>query len=292
MAVTQPEPSAAALAAAWAYLERERPQQALKALEQVDHGTPGFWEARASALHALELYDDAVAAAREGLTTDPDSLNLSYLLASGLTELNELGAAEHAVLSALRLAPDNSSLLSLYARMLASGNQLEKAHHVILEARRYEPDSVHVRATEAYVLWALGRDREAMRAARAVLAINPDHASGLAIVGMIQSDDGRHQQSFHRLRRMLGNNPALLLTIGEHLPAAQAASHRLMKPVARTMTPHGPAVTWLVAMITVMIGAALQNLWIVIGVALVYVAYALYGHIVYWTLLWYYKRRG
>jgi hypothetical protein len=41
-----------------------------------------------------------------------------------------------------------------------------------------------------------------------------------------------------------------------------------------------------------MIGAALQNLWIVIGVALVYVAYALYGHIVYWTLLWYYKRRG
>ena len=290
MTVPAPDPAAAALALASHHLAQSRPDRALDAIDGLDPGVEGYWAIRAAVSHDLERYDDAVKAARKGLQEAPDDVRLQYVLASGLFELNFLAAAERVVLTVLRNDPTDPSFLSLYARMLASGGQLEKASNVISAARRHDPEDLGAMRTQAYVLWVDTRDREAAEIVRKLLADNPDDAAALMLLSTMEADEGAHQQSFQRIRRALGANPGLYRNLGEHMPERRAIGHALMKPVSFTMTPHGPAVMWLAAIAAILLGAAFRSVVVVGVVAALYLLYALYGHVVYRTLRWYYRR--
>jgi tetratricopeptide (TPR) repeat protein len=284
------DPGAAALRAAQVYLEQGRADRALVAIGRVEPNTRAYWMVRARALHDLGRYSEARSAAQRAMHDGEDWLVL-YIMASSLTELGDLAEAEHTVLRALALEPTNAALLSLYARTLATGGQLEKALRVVAEARRHEPQQTHAMGTEACILWALGDDRQARVLVHEMLALNPEDNVALGLLSMLDADSGNMQESFARVRRMLANNPALISKLGPDLATHRAAGHTFMKPVSGTMTPHGPAVLWLTAIAGLLLGIAFQNLWLV-GVAVIgYLIYIVYGHVVFWTLRWYYKRR-
>lgn len=291
MTGAQHDPSAAALVLASHHLSQSRPDRALQALERSDPTSPGYWRLLATALHNTERYAEAAGAAREGLKQDPDTVGLMYVLASALTELNELAAAERIALHAVRLEPESVMVMSLYGRMLATGGQLEKAAAVLAEARRLDPDDRAVLRTQAFVLWIQTRDRQAVAIIRELLAHDPQDPAALLLLSAIEGEEGAHHTSYDRVRRVLSRDPTLILSLGEHLHEQAAAAHPMMAPARRFLTPHGPAVLWLLVIGALLLSIALRQVWAGLVVAGLYLIYAVYGHVVYRWLRWRFKRR-
>jgi hypothetical protein len=123
-----------------------------------------------------------------------------------------------------------------------------------------------------------------------VLAGWPEHETALLLLAALEAERGEHDRSYGRLRRVLGRNPALIGALRAGISESDAAAHPLMTPVRPFMTTTGPAVLWL-AMAFVIAGLALRAMSIALGVALLYLVYAAYGHVVFRWLKFHGRKR-
>jgi tetratricopeptide (TPR) repeat protein len=248
------------------YLEVERPERALEALERgpVDLEDPETWEVRAEALLDSRKYVEAARAAREGLTREPDDLSLLETLALAELGLARYDEADRTILRALELWPDNPLLVAQRAMILARATRFREAQKLADDAVRGAPDSTHVLRVRAQVD-ALSEDRlRTKRSVEALLAVEPADPMGLALAGALASEDKRYGDAARHL-----SEAARLVPDDADIAAAaretRIAAHPLLAPV-RPLLRFGRFRSWLVylLLIGVLAAARLQTLRIVV----------------------------
>jgi tetratricopeptide (TPR) repeat protein len=172
------------LALARHYAAIGQPKRVLEALERVESHDAEAWALRGEALYQVDRYEEGADAARRGLELEPEHAVLLDVLALNLIELDELGAAEQALLAALELWPDDPTLICHYALACARGGQFDKARRLVERAAQLEPEDVDVLRVRAQVAQLSG-DRKASKYVDELLALEPDDRVGHMLRGNV-----------------------------------------------------------------------------------------------------------
>jgi tetratricopeptide (TPR) repeat protein len=124
-------------------LELGQPSHALELLDRLwgnDLSREDCWFLRGQALYGLQRFLDAGRISAEGLERAPQSVALLYLLCNCEAQLNDLAAAEHALVRALALLPGNMLLVCRYVHLLARQGRLAEAEAQLERATLLDPD--------------------------------------------------------------------------------------------------------------------------------------------------------
>jgi tetratricopeptide (TPR) repeat protein len=240
---------AIAIEAARRYIQIGRPERALESLSRLDLDETIGGEAlllRGYALLAMERYDDAADAARDGLEVEPGSPELLYLLSHAEAARDRLGDAEAAVLAALAVTPEDPELLAHYGELLMRGNVLDKAERVLDAAAEADPDSLRVLEKRITLAYLYGRDREAKELSEQLLAIEPESVRGRQMLGVFAFNRGNVRSAARHYGEAVRANPE------DDGMARQARSVRAMarNPLwwpTLLLVPLGPAGSWVAA---------------------------------------------
>ena len=246
------EPDHGALQLAEHYLEINRPQEALHALDsaQVPMDAPGAWLIRGSALFALERHHEASKAAQEGLREDPDDVWLLHLLSIAEEARGDLAASERAILAALELAPEVPGLYAQYADLLMRAGQLDKAHQVIERAAAIDPEDISVLRARMSYAYVTGKAREGEKWSRKLLELEPEHPGAHGMLGVFKIEQG----SVYGAREHYENAVTLDPSNPDAREAAieiRTATHPALLPV-RLIDRLGVAGSWIAAVIVIM----------------------------------------
>lgn len=251
--------SGQALALASHHLVTGHPDRSLEALDRLpgdDALQPAALMLRGRALLALDRDDEARHVAERALSTDGDSPDLWSLLADACWALDDLPAAEHAVLTALRLRPTDAGLMADYARILAEAGQDKKAAAVLSRAAELDPESVDVATARAYLALARGDDREALRSAKRAIAHAPDSVSAQSMLGLSSLLRGDGATAWRASRSAASSsigNPQL----AELARESRLQAHPTMAGM-RLITRFGQVQVWLFGLVLVfVVGAVL-----------------------------------
>jgi cytochrome c-type biogenesis protein CcmH/NrfG len=259
-----------ALQAAQRYIEIGRPQQALTALSSLDSEEAASVEAhrlRGFAFLGIEDFGRAADEARDGLEQDPADVGLLYLLASAEEQQFRLAEAESAILAALEQDPDDVELLCRYAEILMRGCELGKAERVLDAAAAAEPDSVVVLGARQSLAYLRGRDREAKRLSRELLAIDPQSVRGHRMLGVYEINRGNAWSAADRFGEAVRDDPTDELYAADAREARRMARNPLWWPTlffARV----GVVTSWVVA-VAVIVGLGALGLTSAAAIALV-----------------------
>ncbi|HWS72153.1 MAG TPA: sulfatase-like hydrolase/transferase, partial [Thermoanaerobaculia bacterium] len=201
------------LRAAFALFRAGRDAEALGAFQKILGAHPGMtdvWDVTAKTYARLGRRDEAIAAAREGLKTNPRSSVLALAVAEYALEAGQLEEArQHAELALPLDAPRAHDLL---ARIALARNDLGAAEqHARLATAGGDRGAANV--TLARVLKQGGRDAEALaaadEAARIVTAENKPPFAGLAFLrGDLLARLGRDREAEEAFRQEIALSPA------------------------------------------------------------------------------------
>lgn len=219
-------------------LELGRPETAIRALDRalaIDSGSDQARIARAQAMASAGRFADARTELTElGNAGDPEACALAGLCALALGDPSEAygwfdsvqESARHAALlrnlgHACRANDDLEEAVTAYARALDRDATDEDARSglaltltrlgrgeealVVLQSR---PRATHV---ESVVLFSLGRDQEALEAARRAIASDPPAAASLAWSARLLATLGRLDESLEACERALAIDPRSFL---------------------------------------------------------------------------------
>lgn len=223
-----------ALMLAEAYVRMRRGARALEVLQDASPEEARTWLRRANALHLLERYEEAVAAARTGLSIDAEDSYLYAALGRAEFALLHLEEAEQALRESLRLNPYEAETHSALAVLLLSMNRLAEANQVSGQAVQLAAAHPPVRGMDIYVRLASGNSETADELSAELLADAPDDPIAHYCRGMTRAQRGdvrgaaRHYREAARLQP---DNRALV-------KAARISHHwifwplRLLSPIA------------------------------------------------------------
>ena len=270
-----------------------RGERALEVLREGDGwatGNPEAWMLRGRALVTLERHKDAVGVFERGLALRPEDTEMLYLLAYSEKMLGHIAAAERHLLQALRVAPHSAVLLSEYAALVARAGQFGKAHALLARAEQADPESPSVVRIRAFLATLEGRDREAVKHARALLAEMPDDANAHVIAAQKLLNVGRPEAGFRHAREAVTLDARVADDNKEWLRHQRMLSHWAMIPL-RPIQRYGPAVIWGGAIALLFVLRSLGWKGAALGVALVYLAFVIYSWVVPPVVRWYLRRR-
>ena len=270
----QTEPDSSALQLAEHYLEINRPEEALDALDRAGTSLeePGAWLIRGSALFALERHGEARDAAEQGLALDPDDVWLLHLLSIAEEALGDLASSERAILAALELEPHIPGLYAQYADLLMRGGQLDKAREVIERAAALDPEDLSVLRARMSYAYVTGKPREGEKWSRKMLELEPEHPGAHGMLGVFKIEQG----SIYGAREHY-ENAVMLDPSNPHAREAaieiRMATHPAMAPL-RIFDRFGVAGSWIGAVIIITAlrsvspaaGAAAGLTWLVLCV--------------------------
>ncbi len=274
------------------YLEIDRPQQALDALQSPAPGLlddPWFWLLRGWAYYDLDRRPEAMQAIRKGLAVATEHPNLLFLLSLCEERTGNLVAAEQAILRALRQQPENSHMLCFYARILAQGDQLPKAERVLDRARQQDPDEPDVQRTAALLSYLRGDDRRAAKISRESLRDDPDDVRSRHALGAALLRQGRVTEADRHLKEAARLEPEQKAFVSS-ARAGRLAAHWLLLPL-RPLYRIGTVGVWFgaIAIIFFLTAAGLDAVakWF----AITYFALCVYSWVVPPLIKWWYRRR-
>jgi tetratricopeptide (TPR) repeat protein len=199
------------LEAARRYIQIGRPERALESLATLDSELATDPEARrlrGYALLALDDFDGAADAARDGLDDAPGSVELLYLLSLAEERRGDVAAAEAAILAALEDDADDPQLLCQYADVLMRAGLLEKSERVLDAAARSDPDSVEVLEARISLAYLKHDDREARRLSEELLSIDPESKRGQHMLGVFDLSRGRAGSAAERFGEVVRSDPS------------------------------------------------------------------------------------
>jgi tetratricopeptide (TPR) repeat protein len=143
----------------------------------------------AEAQENADHYAEAVAILQPMAEDYPDDYLVQLTLAKNLGRMGDYGRAERAMRRALELAPDSSQVQYYHSLLLMrKGQQLQKA-------------GASAQAEASY--------KEAVKAARAALAIKPDHGYAFMSLGLSYKYLGQRAEALAALREAVQCNPEL-----------------------------------------------------------------------------------
>ncbi|MEM7111987.1 MAG: tetratricopeptide repeat protein [Chloroflexota bacterium] len=164
-----------------------------------------FWYIRAQAFHELDKYRDGRSAAQKGLALSPNNPTLLYVLANCEAGLDNLAAAEKAILAILRNNPENVQALCRYAIFVLKAQQREKAEKLIERAAQINPEHPTIARMQTLLAYVDADDKRAANLSREVIAQDPDDLYGHRMLGHSLAAQGRvrdSKQHFDQAARM------------------------------------------------------------------------------------------
>ena len=187
----------------------ERYEEALEKLaESFDVEDPWHWWARGTALLELDRIDEAIEAAKSGLSADAEAPELLALLARCRMRQDDLVAAEEAILGALRLDAEDADNLALYALIVAKAGQIDKARKLLARAKAIDPENTRTLRVETALAMASGNDREALLRSRELLRIDPEDAHAHSMAGAVLHDRGDVDDAAPHFRSAVVERPS------------------------------------------------------------------------------------
>ena len=202
------------LRAAFALFRAGKDAEALAAFQQILRAHPGMtdvWDVTAKTHARMGRRDDAIAAAKEGLKTNPRSSVLAIAVAEYALEAGRLEEAQqHADLALTLDAPRAHDLL---ARVALARNDLATAEQQARAAVAGGGDRGAANVTLARVLKQAGRDADALaaadEAARIIATENKPPFAGLAFLrGDLLARLGRGGEAEQAFRQEIALAPA------------------------------------------------------------------------------------
>jgi tetratricopeptide (TPR) repeat protein len=200
---------------------------------------------RVEALIELARWDEAVAAARQGIEASGSDPRLLAGLGLALQAQGRYPEAERAFLGGLALSSNDVDLLCRYALLCIAVGQVEKAGKLLVSAAQEDHDAAIVYATRVELAFARGDDRLAERFSREFLAEYPEHPLALAMHGRSAALRGRVGPAYGSLRDAVALDPTNADT-AEAAHELRLATHPLLVPL-RPMYRLGVFKSWLVA---------------------------------------------
>lgn len=137
---TEPQIFSYAAQAAVQLQEFARAQTILRQGLAVNPGSTTLRAVQISLLNHLELYRDALAAAKDALVLDPESDAVWYLQSVTYYNQHDLNAAESSILKALSLDPLDIDYLAHHASILWGMDRNDQARQLVLEGLAQQPD--------------------------------------------------------------------------------------------------------------------------------------------------------
>ncbi len=225
--------SSTPLALAQHYVDIDRPERALEALDRLSdtelHDAEP-WRLRAVALVQLEDWDAAAKVARVGLEHAPSAVGLLWVLSVALRQSGDLPGAERAILAALETAPDDPRLISSYALLVARAGQLDKAERLVDAAAERDPDEPEVLRARTSLAYLRGDRAQQAGHSAELLARDPEDPLGHAMLGVTYSqtgDVGAAARHFETVARQDVTNQ----DAAEAAREARARTHPLLWPL-------------------------------------------------------------
>lgn len=214
------------------YVDIERPQAALDTLEHatsVELEDPDYWAVRARALLQLGRADECADAARRGLESDPEDIELLILLALVELDRGRYWDADALLLRALEILPDDADLIAYRALVAALEKDFEAARARVGEAMRLAPDDDTVLRIRAQVA-VLAGDPVAASYVDDLLERRPEDSIGHALRGALAAHRKEYVSASHALAeaaRLDPSDPDITGAAAE----ARVAAHPLMAPL-------------------------------------------------------------
>lgn len=271
----------AGLARSQALLVAGRPEEALRelaALPASDAIGARAFELRCAALIQLDRWQEAAAAARQGLAAGGPDPDLLRMLADAEKELGNLEVAERAVLDGLALDPNDPDLLCSYARLCVAAGQVDKAGKLAGRAAAIAPHAPVVYAARIQVAYARGDDKGGQKIAREFVAEHPENAAAHAMLGGMSALRGQVNAADSGFRQAVAASPEVN-EYAELALEARVAKHPLMAPV-RPFMRFGPIKTWIAAIVVLYTLRTIGTPGIAFTFAMVWIAFCAYSWVV------------
>jgi tetratricopeptide (TPR) repeat protein len=213
-------------------LSIDRPERALAELDVLGSAaiTPDALLIRVAALHNLDQFDGACAAAEECLARFGPTSQLLAIYGSALRARGEYERSEQRFLDGLAADPQNPLLLCWYARVCLEVGQTAKASKLVDRAERYAPHDDLIAKTRVLIAYADGDDKAAARHGRESLRRSPEDPRALALHGLAASSGGDHASAKRSFRRAAAADPGNAPLV-EAARDASTMGHVLMRPL-------------------------------------------------------------
>ena len=162
---------------------------------------------RATLLYQQDRYDAAADAARQHLTTDPESAEAHHLLALCLLSLDQLQQATVHAQQAIALEPTEAYTYVTMATVMLLRNRLPEAKAAAERAVALDPGYVQAFSLLARIHYNLQHWQEALHAANQGLALDPDSPQCLNLRAMAEIKLGRTGDAATTLQDALKRSP-------------------------------------------------------------------------------------
>jgi tetratricopeptide (TPR) repeat protein len=218
------------LALAQHHVRSGLPGKALDDLRQAgaDFDNPVYWRVTAAAYLGLQRPEEALGAALQGLTLDPQDVALLDMRALAELSLHEYDAALSTLDRAVSLAPRDVALLSHRALALAYVGNAVAARIAVNEVRELDPESVGVLQTRAQVAKITGDGNLGLYVGD-LLAVDPENRVGHILRGAdatARKDYGAMKESYEEAAYLNPSNESL----AKAARSARVFTHPAMAP--------------------------------------------------------------
>jgi tetratricopeptide (TPR) repeat protein len=151
---------------------------------------------------------EALAAARELVTTRPEDAQAHRWLATALKENGEAEAALASIDQAISLSPEDAGLHLARAGVLLGARQMEAAQSALEQATGLDPNQLLSYIMQAQLALGRGDMEEAERLHRLATRVAPEHPQLAAIEGMVELQRGDADAALRIVTRGLQQAPA------------------------------------------------------------------------------------
>jgi tetratricopeptide (TPR) repeat protein len=173
--------------------------EARKHLQGREDATPQqrlqFTQAEAQLLRDASAYKEAFELLGQALQRMPDYPDLLYDYAMAAEKVDRIDLLETNLRKLIQIRPDHAHAYNALGYTFADRNQrLPEAHQLIEKALKLAPEDAFIMDSMGWVLYRLGRNKEAIEYLRGAFAIRPD-AEIAAHLGEVLWADGQQEEA-------------------------------------------------------------------------------------------------
>ena len=204
--------------------------EARKHLQQVDATSPEqrvrLTQAEAQLLREANAHKEAFELLGAALQKTPENPDLLYDYAMAAEKVDRVDLLEENLRKLIKIRPDHAHAYNALGFTFADRNvRLTEAHELLTRALKLAPDDAFIMDSMGWVLYRMGRNREALEQLQRAYALRPD-AEIAAHLGEVLWAEGKQEEARKVWSGALkdhGENEALQKTVKRYSPVTLPA---------------------------------------------------------------------
>jgi len=205
--------------------------EARKHLQQVDATNPEqrvrLTQAEAQLLRDANAHKEAFELLGGALQKMPENPDLLYDYAMAAEKMDRIDLLEESLRKLIKIRPDHAHAYNALGFTLADRNvRLTEAHELLTRALKLAPDDAFIMDSMGWVLYRMGRNREALEQLRRAYALRPDAeiAAHLGEVLWAEGEQDEARKVWSGALKEHGENEALQKTVKRFSPVTLPAA--------------------------------------------------------------------